>query len=113
MNTARDFVYVEDVAEALVALLRMAQSGVFNIGTGAPVRGRELVDIVAELTGRRLDVHLDRHRLRRQHRPVSCAVPNRLQELLPWWPRTSLREGIQLTITAVGNISDEREGKVS
>ncbi len=111
VDAVRDFVYVEDAADTLVVLLRTAQSGVFNIGTGTPVVGRELVDIVADLTGRRLDIHLDRDRLRRQHRPVSCAVPDRLRTFLPWWPRTSLREGIQLTITAdLGDITDECEG---
>lgn len=114
MGAARDFVYVDDAANALVALLRTAQSGVFNIGTGTPVLVRELVDIVAELTGRPLDIHLDHHRLRRQQRPVSCAVPDRLRTFLPWWPRTSLREGIQLTITAdLGDTIDECGGKAS
>jgi len=100
LESARDFVYVDDAAEALVALLDAGQSGVFNIGTGAAVRGRELVSIVSELIGRTVDVELDHSRLRRQVRPLLCAVPDRLREVVPWWPRTPLHEGVRRTIEA-------------
>lgn len=114
VGAARDFVYVDDVAEALVALLLTARPGVFNVGTGLPVLGRELVNLVAELTDRRLEIHLDPRRLRRQSRPVSCAVPYRLRALLPSWPRTPLREGIQRTIAAhLGCPADDGESRAS
>ncbi|MGH3889766.1 MAG: NAD-dependent epimerase/dehydratase family protein [Pseudonocardiaceae bacterium] len=114
LGAARDFVYVEDAADALIALTHTAHPGVFNIGTGTPVLGRELVNLVADVTGRPLKVHLDRRRLRRQSRPVSCAVPRRLCTLLPWWPRTGLREGIQRTIAAdLGDTTDECESRAS
>ena len=54
LGEARDFVYVDDVAEALVILLCRAQPGVVNVGTGTAVSGRELVDLVTNLTGRSL-----------------------------------------------------------
>ncbi|WP_415654090.1 NAD-dependent epimerase/dehydratase family protein [Saccharomonospora xinjiangensis] len=100
LGAARDFVYVDDVAEALVILLRRAQPGVVNVGTGTAVSGRELVDLVASLTGRHLEARVDAARLRRRSRPVSCAAADRLREIVPWWPRTRLHEGIRHTITA-------------
>lgn len=100
MSATRDFVYVDDAAEALVALLLTARPGVFNVGTGTSARAHDLVGLVAELTGRDLEIRLDRRRLRAQRRPKSCAVPDRLARVLPWWPRTSLREGIRRTIAA-------------
>lgn len=98
LESARDFVYVEDAAEALVALLHAGQSGVFNIGTGTAVCGRELVHAVAELIDREVEIQLDHERLRRQVRPNLCAVPDRLREMVPWWPRVSFRDGIRYTI---------------
>jgi UDP-glucose 4-epimerase len=100
MSAARDFVYVDDVANALVTLLLTAGPGAINVGTGISARARDLVGLVAELTGSDLEIRLDWRRLRGQHRPESCAVPDRLVRLLPWWPRTSLREGIWRTIAA-------------
>lgn len=100
LGEARDFVYVDDVAEALVVLLRDAQPGVFNVGAGAAVTGRDLVDLVANLTGRHLETRVDTARLRRRSRPMSWAAADRLRQTVPWWPRTSLHDGIQHTITA-------------
>jgi UDP-glucose 4-epimerase len=114
LEEARDFVYVDDVAEALVILLRGTESGVVNVGAGTAASGRELVDLVASLTGRHLDTRVDSARLRRRSRPVSCANANRLREIVPWWPRTSLHEGIQHAITAdLRTGIDEPEGKAS
>ncbi|MGH3590168.1 MAG: NAD-dependent epimerase/dehydratase family protein [Pseudonocardiaceae bacterium] len=100
LESTRDFVYVEDAAEALVALLRAGGSGVFNIGTGTGTAGRELVETVAKLIGHEVDVQLDPERLRRQVRPNLCAVPNRFREVVPWWPRVSFRDGIRYTVEA-------------
>lgn len=114
LDAARDFVYVDDVAEALVTLLHTAKPGVVNIGAGSPVTGREVVDLVASLSGRHLETRVDPARLRRRSRPVSCANPGHLREIVPWWPRTPLHEGIQHTITAELRASaDELEGKAS
>jgi UDP-glucose 4-epimerase len=61
LGEARDFVYVDDVAEALVILLCRAQPGVVNVGTGTAVSGRELVDLVTNLTGRSLGTRVAAH----------------------------------------------------
>lgn len=100
LGAARDFVYVDDVVEALVALLCAPCAGVVNVGTGTSVLGRELVELVTGLIERRLETRVDSERIRRRSRSISCAKTNRLQEMLPWWPRTPLREGISHTITA-------------
>ncbi|CRK56906.1 UDP-glucose 4-epimerase [Alloactinosynnema sp. L-07] len=98
LESARDFVYVDDVAEALVALLDTGHSGVFNVGTGHAVSGRELVGLVADTIGQKISVELDPERLRRRVRPVLYAVPDRLRQVLPWWPHTTLRGGVALTL---------------
>jgi len=114
LDAARDFVYVDDVAEALVILLCTADPGVVNIGTGTPVTGRELVDLVAALSGWHLETQVDLSRLRRRSRPMSCANPDRLRKIVPWWPRTPLHDGIQHTITAELRASvEELERKAS
>ncbi|WP_019811804.1 NAD-dependent epimerase/dehydratase family protein [Saccharomonospora halophila] len=114
LNAARDFVYVDDVAEAVIALLRTPCAGIFNIGTGVPVAGRELVDLVGSLTGRHLETRVDPERLRNRSRPVSCANPERLRQLVPWWPHTPLREGIRRTIAAdLRARADQSEGRAS
>ncbi|MGH8246062.1 MAG: NAD-dependent epimerase/dehydratase family protein, partial [Gammaproteobacteria bacterium] len=62
LESSRDFVYVEDAAEALIALLYVGKSGVFNVGTRTAVSGRELVQTVAAATGREVEIRLDHAR---------------------------------------------------
>ena len=49
LHGTRDFMHVDQVADAIRFLLRSRPSGVFNIGTGTGVR---LLDLVDELKGR-------------------------------------------------------------
>ncbi len=114
LDAARDFVYVDDVADALIALLRTPCSGIFNVGAGVPVTGRELVDLVATLTERHLETRVDPERLRHRSRPVSYAAPERLRRIVPWWPHTPLREGIRRTIATDPRARvNQSEGKAS
>lgn len=39
LESARDFVYVDDVADALTVLLRTQTEGAYNLGSGVPVTG--------------------------------------------------------------------------
>jgi nucleoside-diphosphate-sugar epimerase len=48
----RDYVYVEDVAEAFVTLLQSAHCGPVNIGSGAPTTVRQLALHIGEAIGR-------------------------------------------------------------
>ncbi|GAA4899230.1 NAD-dependent epimerase/dehydratase family protein [Streptomonospora salina] len=114
LNTSRDFVYAADVADALTVLLTTACSGVFNVGTGVTATGRELVELVSSLTGRSLETRVGPERLRPHLRPVSCAEPERLRHMAPWWPRTRLRAGIGQIVTAdLHSFPEDSEGGAS
>lgn len=100
LASSRDFVYVDDAATALVALLELAPPGTFNVGTGASISGRQIVDLASRLSGCVAPVELDASRLRRITRPHLRAVPHRMRALLPNWPQVGLAEGIARTIAA-------------
>lgn len=95
-SAARDFTYVEDVARAACAALeRAAGYRVLNVGSGRPVSLRELLDAVAEITGRapRIDP--------RPRQPgdveVTCADLRRAGTELGYRPEVALREGLERT----------------
>lgn len=48
----KDYLYVADVAAALVHLLNIDENGIFNIGSGIAVPLREILSVTAELVGR-------------------------------------------------------------
>jgi len=47
----RDFVYVEDVAEADLKALSANKPSIYNIGSGKPISIKDLADKIAEITG--------------------------------------------------------------
>lgn len=95
LDATRDFVFVDDAAEALMMLLIDAPAGVYNVGTGHSITGRELVGLIQALTGRAFTFSVDPSRLRRHPRRFLCADASKLRLLAPWWPRTHLVTGLK------------------
>lgn len=97
-SQTRDFVFVDDVVEALVlaALVRSANRAVINIGSGQEVSISELARHVVRATDKRASI---------LYNPTVPEGVSRLvadvrlaRELLGWVPRTSLEEGLRLTL---------------
>lgn len=94
-QTTRDYVYVDDIADALVAVHRAEGElpPVVNVGSGQPTPLAELADVVLEVVavpGLRVVVEERRSfDVPRTWLDVSLA-----REVLGWQPTTSLREGV-------------------
>ncbi|WP_436773062.1 NAD-dependent epimerase/dehydratase family protein [Yinghuangia sp. YIM S09857] len=101
LSTVRDYVYVECAAAAVAGLLLSDDgSGTYNIGTGVPTSGHELIDVIGRARGRQIDVRLDPARLRRVERQAIFADPSRLHETLPDWRPIPLAQGIVRVLDA-------------
>jgi GDP-L-fucose synthase len=96
-SPTRDFLYVEDCAEAIVlATERYGGAEPVNVGSGREVSIRELVGLVAELTGFRGDVLWDAERPTGQAR---CRLDtSRALAAFGFRAGTELRTGLQRTI---------------
>lgn len=88
----RDFVWVDDAAEAVVALVLRSGAGVFNVGTGTGVSVGALARLALDLAGE-------------GHRPVEAEFPSERTSVLVldpsattaatgWVARTDLRSGL-------------------
>jgi UDP-glucose 4-epimerase len=90
-TAVRDYLHVNDLAEAHVAALRYLQAGessdVFNLGTGAGYSVREVVKMVEQVTGKKVPV---RECARRSGDPASLvADASKAARVLNWRPRCS------------------------
>jgi UDP-glucose 4-epimerase len=95
LTPRRDYVYVDDVADALVALVATAPTGtVVNVGTGASWSVQDVVDLLGAATGRTIEVQQDEGRTRPIDRPVLQADTTALRSLLPWAGRVALADGL-------------------
>ncbi len=103
LTTRRDYVHVDDVSRALVAMTHVASySGLecINVGTGRAVSGREVVDTIASCLDRELQVEVDPSLLRSVDRPILLADPGRAAQRLGWQPRISFRDGMRELLNA-------------
>ncbi len=90
----RDYVYVGDVADAMLAALG-AEGGTFNVGTGIETSVLELWESCRATAGSTLAATHAPARLGELQR--SCLDPSRAAYALGWQARTTLAEGLQAT----------------
>jgi nucleoside-diphosphate-sugar epimerase len=101
----RDFVYVEDAAEAFWrALANTEQAGnvrVVNVGSGSAVPLRTFVECLAAILrrdGLKVDLRFGARPYRAGEPMFYAADTTRLQGWLGWLPRTPLSEGVLQTV---------------
>lgn len=92
-STVRQFVYVEDLVDAVITLMRSPESRPTNIGVDEAVSIRELVGVVAEVAGKQIHIESVDGPLGVQSRNFSH---DRIRSL-GWRPGHSLHEGIAKT----------------
>jgi UDP-glucose 4-epimerase len=86
----RDYVHVQDIAEAHLLALRVPnRSGMwaYNIGVGTSYSVRQLCEVVEQEVGRKLKLKLSTKRA--GDPPILCANPSRLIRELGWKPQFS------------------------
>jgi UDP-glucose 4-epimerase len=97
-SQTRDYVYLDDVLEALVAAAtaQSVDQRVINVGSGQETSVRDLMACLAEATGRKLAVIFSRS----EDGGVSrmCADLSLAAQKLDFRPRIPLAEGLRLTL---------------
>lgn len=89
----REFLYVDDLADACVHLMELGYDGpLVNVGTGEDVTIRELAEIVMDVVGFRGEIEFDASK--------PDGTPRKLLDVsrmaaLGWRAKTPLREGIR------------------
>lgn len=98
----RDFIFIEDVLDALLKAPKMVipSGSVINIGSGKQHKLQDVVDIVMRLTRSRSKIHWNtKEKQERQAEPRRWEADISLaQSLLRWSPRHSLEQGLEKTI---------------
>jgi nucleoside-diphosphate-sugar epimerase len=95
----RDYLFVQDVADAMVALLESDVSGPINIGSGQAITLKEIVTRAGTLLGRPELIRLGAIPAAATDTPLVVADMARAVRLLPSWrPKVGLDEGLQRTI---------------
>jgi nucleoside-diphosphate-sugar epimerase len=99
-DTARDFIYVDDVVEAYlqVGQLSLQCGEVFNIGTGIQSTVRDVVKAVLQATGAKVKVNWGSMPARTWDTETWLADCSKVRRVLKWTPKNSLVAGIERTV---------------
>ncbi|MFY9268644.1 MAG: NAD-dependent epimerase/dehydratase family protein [Candidatus Manganitrophaceae bacterium] len=98
----RDYVYVEDVVEANMAVLNNKVNDVFNVGTGLETSVNQLFRYLLEATGS--DVKEIHGPEKKGEQVRSCLDFRKIHKMLDWEPRVPLHEGLIKTVAFFKNI---------
>lgn len=104
-NQVRDFLYVQDVASAFVALLNSEVQGPVNIASGKPVALQEIIYSIADKLNKCNFVKLGEIKVPEDDPPFLLADVRRLNKKTEWIPSYSLDEGLEATIKWWKNVS--------
>jgi UDP-glucose 4-epimerase len=92
----RDYIYVEDLAEAHVAVLDVPGLATFNVGSETGIKVNEVLDAVAGILGQELLI--DDLGERPGDVPALYASSQRLREATGWQAKVGLEEGLSRTV---------------
>lgn len=94
----RDYLYVEDAADALAALVSSEVEGPINVAAGASIRLKQLISRAASQLDAEGLVRLGAIEAHPEEAPEVSAEVDRLRSELVWQPRFSHSEGMARTI---------------
>jgi UDP-glucuronate 4-epimerase len=91
---SRSFTYVDDVVEATILAMQGAPAGsIYNVGGGAEVSVLDVLETLARIAGRRLEIV--RAPWREGDAKRTAADTSRIRADLGWEPRTPFEEGLE------------------
>lgn len=92
----RDYVFVEDIAEASLLALR-APSGIYNLGTGKETSVLQLLETLQKISQRNVAVQFDPERKGEINR-IALST-EKVRRTMGWIPHVSLEEGMERTFS--------------
>jgi GDP-L-fucose synthase len=97
-SASREFLYVDDAADGIIrAAERAEEPDPINLGTGREIPIRDLVELIAELTG--FSGNLEWDTSQPDGQPRRCLDTTLAQKVLGWQAKVGLRDGLERTIT--------------
>jgi nucleoside-diphosphate-sugar epimerase len=107
----RDYIHVDDVADAFVALVRGLPEGetveTFNICSGREETVAGLVEMMGDLLGVEVLIESDPTRFRKIDRLQQLGAPDKIASRRGWHARITLREALARIMTDLGHNVDD------
>lgn len=110
-NQYRDFLYVDDIIDALILLAQKGMNkGLIQVGNGIPISIKEVAETIIRLSGKEIQMEYDLSAPEGDKGRVSAG--NKAKEFLGWLPRWSLEEGLTATYSWIKHDIEKRRLEV-
>jgi len=109
-NQTRDFVYIDDVVRANISVIENenAKYEIFNVGSGKPVKIRDIAEKACELYKKDLEIKVTNKFRKGDIRHCTADIA-KIEEKLGWRPEISFEEGFERLYKWSRN-QDSRDG---
>jgi len=107
-NQIRDYLFVEDVADAFVRLLDSPVTGPVNIASGKPISIREIIELIGTKIGHKELIHYGQLSISSSEAPFIVADNRRLLNEVGWTQHNNLDRGLDKTISWWKNVLEEK-----
>jgi UDP-glucose 4-epimerase len=109
LKTIRDYVHIEDVANALFVLRHPipGRKNIYNVGTGKGSSGRALISLIEEIVGRKLRCVSDSNLLRSSDRNYLVGSTSALASEFGWMAERRLAVGLRGVLANEMAVNDE------
>ncbi|MGB9743284.1 MAG: NAD-dependent epimerase/dehydratase family protein [Minisyncoccales bacterium] len=107
LDTFRDYIYIDDVIEVLVKILKSRRgfdNSIYNIGTGKKYSGHSLIKMISKITGRKILTYRDKNLIRAVDRKILVANIKKFSKAYSWKPKYNLFQGLKELLTKLSYI---------
>lgn len=103
----RDFVPISQAATAIIQLLQKNTKNLteVNIATGNACSVENIIHLIADILGRKINVEINQARVRKAERNVLSSDVSKLKEMIGWTPSADLREELTALLKFEGLLS--------
>ena len=98
-----DYLYIDDISEALISINPDKPIGITNLSSSIPVKIKDLIHLIKDLTNSKSVINFGAIPYRPDQVMYMCGDNNNLKNKLNWQPRISLKSGIIKTLNYIKN----------
>lgn len=95
-SQSRDFTFVDDIAQGTIAALKPLGYEIVNLGNNNPDKLSRAIELIEEYTGKKAEKEYKE--FHKADMMATWADVSKAKQLLDWYPRISLEEGIRRSV---------------
>ena len=94
LDSTRDFIYIDDVIEALYLISEHGKNDIYNVGTGKETSVGEIIELLKKITHNNIKQEIFRKRGFKNSVRRSVADITKIEKDIGWHPSTNINDGL-------------------